>query len=252
MLGIQSSTGIGMSAEGLPEAPSETQPLPPPYERRFSCVERLFGVLFSPSAAMRDVALAPDYVGAIVIIVLRIVVTGVSLVLAFQKVSFVGGGPFMGLLWSVVYFGLGVGMVMFFVFWLLKSVLVKVLGDSGSGWEFGVAASVTGYAYMASLVVAVVSLPIVYWFTPSVTIDFSDLEAAQRVLADFQVQVARVSLFVAAPLTFLGELWKAYLGSLGTRFGTQLRCSALKGFAIFLLLGLIGWLVGNIQSAALV
>jgi len=231
--------------------PPEAQPLPSqePYERESSMLERFYKLVTSPREAMRDIALAPDYGGVFVIIVLQIVLSAVSLTFILGKIELTGNSDVAasvrGIVTGAITVAIVIGGVLFFVFWLVKSLIVKYACDSGSGWNFGVAASVTGYAYLADLVFGIIMTAIFLWFMPSVVIDVSNLDAARQAVADFQAQVNWIRLLFSLPFSFVGLLWKSYLGALGTRSGTQERCSVGTGFAVFFVLGLIGWLISS-------
>jgi hypothetical protein len=229
--------------------PPEAQPSPSeePYQREFSMLERFYKLVSSPRKAMRDIALAPDYGGVFVIIVLQIVLSVVSLTLSLGKIELTGSSDVAasvrGIVTDALTVAMVIGGVLFFAFWLVKSFIVKYACDGGSGWEFGVAASVTGYAYLADLIFGLIMTPVVLSFMPSVVIDVSNLDAARRAVADFQAQVNSIRLLFSMPFGFVGLLWKSYLGALGTKSGTEERCSVGTGFAVFFVLGLVGWLI---------
>jgi hypothetical protein len=123
--------------------------------------------------------------------------------------------------------------------WLVKSALVWKLGDAGSGWAFKSAASVTGYAYMASLIVSLVTLPISVSILPTMNIDTNNIEATRQLLASYRSQLATLELTYTLPTMFLALLWKSYLGARGINFGTKQMCKISGAFLIFFLLGLI-------------
>jgi hypothetical protein len=196
---------------------------------------------------MKDIGLCPDYGGPLVFVILEIILAGVAISLAYQKIQWTGDSQIISQVQSMVSVIMGlavvISMVLFFVFWLVKSWLVKASCDSGSGWSFETAASVTGYAYVADIIFTVISLLVVYPLLPSVTLNVSDLNAARQALADFQAQALWIELVVSIPISSIALLWKSYLGGLGTKFGTHEQCSVPKSFVVFLVLALLGWLI---------
>jgi hypothetical protein len=225
--------------------PGEPAPAVPAYERRFGFFGRLYRFVVSPSDAMQDVALAPDYAGALAILIVEMIFVGVAVGLVFQKFQLVGtnASQIGGFVSSV----LGVAVVLSFgliiVQWLVKSALVWASCKSGSNWSFKTAAVVTGYAYFADLVVGLVGLFLVWLLLPTYVIDTTNLTAAQQSIASLEAKLMYMRLLYSLPMTFLALLWKSYLGGSGSHYGTSKLCSIGKGFGIFLLLGLIGVLI---------
>lgn len=163
-----------------------------------------------------------------------------------------GDTRFMATFWSFLTWGLigdvwlaGVALV---VFWMVKSWLVKIACNCGSGWNFKTAAAVTGYAYIADFVVGIVGVVVAAYLLPEVIFDLSDLDAAGQALIEYQDQINWSRWLFTLPLFFVGVIWKSYLGGLGTRFGTKERCLLGKAFAVFLLLGLVGVLIGSLSK----
>lgn len=222
-------------------APEET------YERQYSVFQRFYKLVVSPSEAMKDIGLWPDYGGPLVLVILQIILAGVAISLAYQKIQWTGDSQIIFQAQSIVSEFITIAVliivVLFFAFWLVKSLLVKVSCDGGSGWSFGTAASVTGYAYLADIIFEVIGLLVVYPLMPSMTLNVSDFDATRQALANFQAQVLWIRLVIAIPIGFIGLLWKSYLGGLGTKFGTHEQCSVGRGFVVFLVLALIGWLI---------
>ena len=231
------------SATSTWQAPEEI------YERKYSMVQLFYKLVVSPSEAMKDIGLAPDYGGPLVLVTLRIIIAAVAIVVAFQKIQWIGDGDLIsrvqGILSGAIVFAVLIGVLLFIAFWLVKSFLVNLLCDGGSGWSFAAAASVTGYAYIADLVFGVIGLIVIYLFIPSITFNVSDLEATRRALADYQAQVLGIRLLFSIPFSVVGLLWKSYLGGLGTKFGTKKGSVAWAawGFFVFLGLALLGWLI---------
>jgi len=235
-----------LRAGNVPEAPGETGAEETDV-RSYSLPERLWKLVVSPSDAMKDVGHWPDYAGPLLIIFASIVLASVEVALIYQKIQWTGDpnviSEAQGLVTGVIAAAIAIGAVIIIVFWLVKSLLVKALCDDGSGWSFGTAASVTGYAYIADLIIGIVGAIIVIPLMPSVTFNVSDTSALQASIASYQAQVLWIRLAISLPLTFVGLIWKSYLGGLGTKFGTDERSSLAKGFAVFLGLALLGWLI---------
>jgi hypothetical protein len=233
--------------------PAGTQSKPESvYQRKFSVLGRLFRLLVSPSVAMEDIAGAPDYVGAVGLVALRIVVSALSVWLILQKISIEGvaSDVNMAALWAfvsaILVLAAVIGGAVLTVFWLVKSWLVKVIADSGSAWDFRTAASVTGYAYLPDLLLSIVSIVLVWNFLPTLVLDISSPTALQQTLIQYRDQLGWNQFLYGLPLSFLGLVWKSYLGGLGAHFGTEKQCSVRKGFLVFFLLALIAFLFSTL------
>jgi hypothetical protein len=217
------------------------------YERKYSVFQRLYKVVVSPSEAMRDIGLAPEYGGPSLLVILEIILFAASVSLAFQKIQLTGDSQMVsqvsGILSAVLAIAVLLSVVVYVAYWLVKSLLVKYFCDGGSGWSFGTAAAVTGYAYIADIIFGIIGLLVVYPFLPSLTLNVSNVDVARAALADFQSKVLWIRLTVSIPLGFIAMLWKSYLGGLGTKFGTHEKCSLALSFFVFLLLALLGWLI---------
>ncbi|MDH5482219.1 MAG: zinc ribbon domain-containing protein [Candidatus Bathyarchaeota archaeon] len=211
------------------------------YERRFSLVQRFYGLMFAPSGAMEDVALAPDYGGVAVIVALELIVSILSIVLAFQKIHFVGAyaTAIMNVVNLALMFAVFLGFVLLIARWLIKALIVKYACDSGSGWDFKTAASVTGYAYLATIIVSVLSLCVSWFLLPEFVVDTTNLQAAIQTMNEYRAQMNWLILVYSLPVSLIGLAWKSYLGGLGAHFGTKRRCSVGTGVMVFFLLGLI-------------
>jgi hypothetical protein len=216
-----------------------------PYVRRFSSVQRLYKLLVSPREAMEDIALAPDFAGVGVIVALQAVFSVFSLFLVFQKIHFIGeyAGAIMGAISLVLTFGVAFNVGLFVVRWLVKALIVKYACDSGSFWSFRTAASVTGYVYIASVLISVVSIPVGWFLVPSFTVDTSSLQAAIQSIGGYQAQINWIILVYSLPVSFVGLAWKSYLGGLGAHFGTEKNCSIGAGVFWFFVIGLLGLLI---------
>jgi len=219
----------------------------PPYERKFSVIQRFWKLLVSPSEAMRDIVGAPDYAGGMFVVALYLVVLVFGVIVVSQKIRFLELGSFMGgfsaliiVLFVVVAF---VTMLVRVGFWPLKSLLVKSLCDDGSGWSFKVAAAVTGYFYIADVLVSAVQVLLLWLLLPNYTISFAGslfgmVDSTKFLYSDLRWFMWGIGL----PLSFLGLIWKSWLGRWGTYFGTKEKCSLRKAFVVYFLLGLIGFL----------
>lgn len=199
---------------------------------------------------MKDIALAPEYSDVIAIIIFNVILSGIAILLVLQKIHYTGGGQYMAYFWSifmgVLAFAVLLAGVVFVVFWLVKSFLVKYFCDSGSEWGFRTVAAVTGYAYLPDIVIALIGAFAAWFLFPQMTFNLSDMEAAMRALADYQAQMSWIKLFLTLPLSVIGLFWKSYLGGLGARYGTKGKCTFGMGFAVFLVLGLVGLLISNL------
>jgi hypothetical protein len=213
-----------------------------PYNRKLSLAKRLSKLLNSPSKAMEDIGLAPDYAGVVVVIILEIFLSSMASILVLQKFQFVGSQAsfIMGYLTGVLVLAIVLGIGIFLVRWLVKSLLVKAACDSGSSWSFGTAASVTGYAYLADVIVGIIALIPSWYLIPSVVIDTSNMTQALATMTQYEAQISFLRLIFSLPISIIGVLWKSYLGGLGAHFGTDKMCSRGKGIAAFLVLGFIG------------
>ena len=219
-------------------------------EEWFGFFGRLHRFVTSPSEAMRDVALAPDYGGVFAILLAEVVLAGVTLALVLQKIQFVGSyaGQVSALLFSVLALGVILSLVPLIVRWLMKSFLVRFLCGARSGWSFRTAAVITGYAYFADVVVALIGLLVGWFLIPSVVIDTSNLNAAEQSLAQYFANNTWLAFFFTLPVALAGLLWKSYLGGLGAYHGTGRRCTIGRGFVVFLALGFVGIFIGLLIS----
>jgi len=237
----------------IPTAPPPPQPLPeapPPYERTFSTLQRYYKLLTAPSEAMKDIALAPDYTGYFGILALQFILILVSLVVAMQKFQFTGtyADQIISFLSGILAVATILATGLLIIEWLVKSLIVRFAGDSGSNWNFSTAASVTGYAYIADVVFAIIGILILWFILPTFHVDTTDLNVAMQQTSDYRAQLNMLKLTFSLPFTLLGIAWKSYLGSLGTHFGTEEKCSKLNGFIIFFVLSLLGLLISFVTS----
>lgn len=83
------------------------------HERKFSLIQRFLKVLTKPFEAMKDIGLAPDYGGAVAVIVTETVLASVAVILIFQRVQFVG--TYAEEVWNFV---VGIGLLGIIVAWL--------------------------------------------------------------------------------------------------------------------------------------
>jgi hypothetical protein len=212
------------------------------YERKLSLFQRFYKLLTSPSEAMEDIGLAPDYAGVAVIILIEIVLSILSVAVALMKIQYIGtrGEAVTSFVYSAVTIGsiLGVGLIV--IRWLVKSYIIKYVCDAGSSWDFETAASVTGYAYLPSVVLGVIGLCVGWFLIPSLTVDTSNLNAAMQAVNEFRAQASWLILVYSLPMSFIGVIWTSCLGGLGAHFGTNKKCLLRGGVLWFFILGLIG------------
>ena len=221
-------------------------PLPEtPYERRFSTSERLLKILTSPVQAMKDIAEAPNYTEPTLIILVQAIFAGISVALVMQKIKIIGAEPtlstFQNILIGVLAFGVIFAGILLFVFWLGKSLLVKVFCNSQSNWDFKTAAATTGFAYMPVIVIGVIGLVVTFILLHIFTIDVTNLDAARSALSNYQTQLDLLKFIVSLPLSLVGLVWQSYVGDLGVHFETKGKCSIALGFTVFFILGLLGF-----------
>jgi len=240
----------GASLIEFSETVPETLPMPERvpekrYEREFSLTQRFYKLLTSPSEAMRDIALVPDYEGVVVIIVMELILAVSAIALVFQKIHFVGkhANTIMGFVALGVTLGFILAIGITVVRWLIKSLLVRYACDSGSAWNFKTAASITGYAYLADIIIGLIGMPVSWFLIPSMTVDTTNLQAAIQTMNSYRAQLSWLNLVYTLPFSLFGLLWKSYLGGLGARFGTEEKCSFSTGIVVFFVLGLIGLLI---------
>lgn len=236
----------------LPPPPPiiEAPPPTPPYIRKLSTLQRYFKLLTAPSEAMKDIGLAPDYSGYFGILALEFVLTIIALVLAMQKIQLVGtyGEQLTNDITGILALAVIIATFLLIIRWLIKSLIVRFAGDSGSDWSFSTAASVTGYAYIADVVFMIIGIVVSWFLIPTFRVDTTDLNMAIQQMSDYRAQINVLKLTFTLPFTLVGIAWKSYLGGLGTHFGTDEKCSKRNGFIIFLVLGLLGLLITFVLS----
>lgn len=127
------SRTLQTSPEAVP--PTNTQTVP--YERRFSLLLRFWKLLISPSEAMRDIALAPDYTGPTAILALEIIAATIAVWGTMQKINIVGSSEYIPRIWGFVGAIIAVAVIvsgfMMIARWLIKSLIIKYACDSESG-----------------------------------------------------------------------------------------------------------------------
>ncbi|MEM2118741.1 MAG: hypothetical protein QW840_01295 [Candidatus Bathyarchaeia archaeon] len=219
-----------------------------PYERKFSVFQRLYKLFLKPSEAMRDIAGTPDYRGVLVIMIIQGVLWLLSALMLLLKLQFVGG--YSGEMNTLVSFL--AAAVLFFpmpvtlgIKWAAKSLVVKYACASKSDWDFETAASVTGYAYIADVIVTLAGVVAAWFLIPSRTIEVWDMDRAMGVIGWWQFTTRSLKLSVLLPVTIFGLIWKGFLGGLGIHHGTNRKCSLLKGTLVFTLLGVFSLLFGS-------
>jgi len=240
---------VGFSETAPEVPPSAPERLPEEfYERKFSLTQRFYKLLTAPSEAMRDIALAPDYEGVLVVIAANIVFLSVAAGIILQKIQFSGphaetiSGMVSGLLIAAIF----IAGILEVARWAIKSLIVRYACDSGSGWDFKTAASVTGYAYIADIIMGMIGLCIGWLVLPTFHLESTDLDTMRQVFNDYEARVKWLGLVYSLPFSLLGLLWKSYLGGLGARFGTKEECSLSMGIAVFFVLSLVGIMISFI------
>lgn len=223
-------------------------PAPPPYVRRFGVVQRLFGMFFMPSQAMRDVGLRPEFGGVFIVLTLEIALSIASISIVMSKFQVTGtyATTVMGTLNVMLGVAVIIGILLVFLRWLVKSAIVWKVCDGGSSWSFKSAASVTGYAYIVEIVAGLISVALIALFFPVLHLDVSDLEIARQTLQTYQSRVMTLTVY-QLPITFLTLFWKSYLGGVGAHYGTEKMFSKAAGISVFFVLGLIGILVNFVS-----
>jgi len=236
------------SPPGYPE-PSTVPPSPPRYTRKFGVVQRLYGALRMPSETMRDIGLAPDYGGVAIILVLKFALMIAVVWIAVSKFHITGTYAtevtliLSGALIVVVI----IGFFLVLLRWVVKSAIVWKACDEGSRWSFSSAAVVTGYAYIAEVLVAMIWVPVASLLLPVLHLDVSSLEAARQAVEAYQSQVMALYVY-QIPVTLLALVWKSYLGGVGAHHGTRETCSKTMGIIVFFVLGLIGMIASFVGT----
>lgn len=158
-------------------------------------------------------------------------------------------------------FGLVTAVIGSLVVTLLMWLLLWGLGSLGAGKE-GRAAEVFGAAFLPSLIVSLILLPITALFPLHVNVaapNFAGLEGKELAHAIQTYQLAIQKDIGGQPLSiigrvlgYLGMAWQFYLAWVGFGVLTGDRQKALKGvlipLAVFLLLGGAFWLLGQAAS----
>ncbi len=197
--------------------------------------------MYEPTETMKDIALAPDYIGVMVILIAQVFIGIVTVAFLLSKVVITG--PSASFMQGIMSFVIVLTFVFTFILtpvkWLVKSALVWKLGDAGSSWAFKSAASVTGYAYMANLIISLVTFPITIYIFPTMQIDTSNLQVATQMMTSYQSQIAAVKFSYTIPTLLVAVLWKSYLGALGANYGTRQMLKISGAFILFFLLGSI-------------
>ncbi len=238
---VTSSSETTQLIRELSDLSAAAPPPEPPYERKYGTASRLLRVLYCPAETMKDIALAPDYVGVIVILFCQVVIGIIAAIYMFSKIQVTGpyAGAVLAFVSPIITAAFGLAFILMPVRWLVKSAIVWKAADSGSRWDFKSAASVTGYAYIADLVVSLIVTPLLFLSLPTLVIDTSNLEVLRQLTANYSAQVTALKFSYTLPSLFLALLWKSYLGAVGTKNGTKDMCKLSGAFLIFFQLGLI-------------
>ncbi len=243
------------SAKLKPEVPTfpaeearTEAPTPPPYERQFSLIQRLYGVFLKPSETMRDIGLKPDFSGVAIILILQCALVIAAFSIAMPKIHITGtyAQEVMSAMNIVFAAVLILSPLIFLLRLVVKTAIVWKTCDSGSGWSFSNAAAVTGYAYAVDVALGAVGAAVGSFLLPEFHIDVSTLETISEAIQTYTSQTMTL-LLAQMPITLVILFWKSYLGGVGTYFGTEKMCSKGMGIGVFLLLGFIG-LVINLLS----
>ena len=238
---VTSSSDMTRVIRELSDLRAAAPPPEPPYERKYGTASRLLRVLYSPAETMKDIALAPDYLGVIVILFCQVVTGIIAAAHMLSKIQVTGpyAGAVLAIVSPIFAVAFGLAFIVMPVRWLVKSAIVWKVADSGSVWDFKSATSVTGYAYIADFVVSLIATPLLLLSLPTLVIDTSNLEVLRQLTANYTAQVAALKFSYTLPLLFLALLWKSYLGAVGTKHGTREMCKLSGAFLLFFLLGLI-------------
>jgi len=238
---VASSSETAQVIRELSDLRAAAPPREPPYERKYGTASRLLRVLYRPAETMKDIALSPDYVGVIVILFCQVVIGIIATAYVLSKIQVTGpyAGAVLGFVSPIIALAFGLAFIVVPIRWLVKSAIVWKVADSGSMWDFKSAASVTGYAYIADLVVSLIVTPLLLLSLPTLVIDTSNPEVLRQLSANYTAQLAALKFSYTLPSLFLALLWKSYLGAVGTKHGTREMCKLSGAFLIFFLLGLI-------------
>jgi hypothetical protein len=234
------STSSGIELEGG----SQSSIAYPPYQQKYTMIQRLTKLVTSPREAMKDIGRAPDYEGVVVLLTMWIVFGIATGVVMANKIHFVG--PYGNEATSMFYTGVSIGLILVpfltIARWLVKSLLIQFSCDR-SNWEFKTAASVTGYAYLPNVVFSFAWIFVISSLVPSITLDTADLESALIQIQQYDAQTSWLTVGVSLMVALLALLWKSYLGGLGAHAGTHEAISESHGIMWFLFIGFIGILV---------
>jgi endogenous inhibitor of DNA gyrase (YacG/DUF329 family) len=215
------------------------------YGRKFSLIQRFYKLLLAPSETMKDIALAPSYEGMAIIAIGEVVLLSIAAWIILQKIQFSGAysETIVGLLSAGLVLSVFIGLILFVVRWMIKSLIVKYGCDSGSGWDFRTAASITGYAYIADIIIGILGVCVGWFLLPTCHIDTTNLETARQSVGNYEAQLTWLILLYTLPLELLQMFWKSYLGGLGAHFGTKKLCPLRTAVAVFFVLSLIGFII---------
>jgi len=220
-----------------------------PVERRYGLGKRLLGLITRPGKVLADIGAVPDYAGPLTIIVLYVLLCCVDVWIILSK--FHVTGPYADVVSAVFTLVLAgvvlAGALAMPVRWVIKSLIVWKVCDRGSGWSLKKALSVTGYAYLADLVLYAASLVITALLAPTFYFETTTVgETLRRFYSEYLPQLK--AIFVCGLALKVGALvWKSYLGAVGTYYGTGGACSERRAFAIFMGLGSITIILGLIN-----
>lgn len=233
------------------EARAEASTAPPPYERQFSLIQRLYGVFLKPSETMRDIGLKPDLGGVVIILILQgaLSIASISIVMSKFHITGTYAQQFVSMMNSIVAAAAILALLLLVLRWVVKTVIVWKACDSGSGWSFSNAAAVTGYAYAVQVAVGAILTAVTPLILPEFHLDITNLETVTQAIETYTSQTMTL-LLAQLPINLVVLVWKSYLGGVGTHFGTEKMCSKGMGIGVFLLLGFIGFAVSLLSALA--
>ena len=131
--------------------------------------------------------------------------------------------------------------------WLVKSYLIQHGCDS-KAWDFGTAASVTGYAYLPNVIFSFVGAILSWILLPSVVINTTDLEQALAQIQQFSAETIWISISLTMILSVIAWIWKSKIGSYGAYAGTHGNCSEGSAFGVYLMVGGLGLLIDFVSN----
>ncbi|TFG04903.1 hypothetical protein EU538_11895 [Candidatus Thorarchaeota archaeon] len=194
---------------------------------------------------MDDISSSPDYTGALLVMVLNAIFGIVAVSVLLQKMQFIGpnAGAVRAVEASILSQLLLVTPIVLIGRWLLKSFVVYWICGGAHPWDFKTAAAITGYSYVPTIVLALLSTTVSWFVMPTIIIDTTDMQLAVVRLEYELSQISPYLTILSVVFSLVGVTWKSYLGGIGVYEGTGGRGSELVGFAVFFVLGFIGFFI---------